>query len=218
MAVSEDLQLVELVAARLCHDLVGPIGAIANGAELLGDGGALDVEVVALIGESARRASRRLQIYRVAYGTAASLSSSHRLDEARRLVQALLEDQASVTLDWPAPDAAIESAAGRLAIKVTLVLVLIALELLPRGGTIAIHHAAPRPGRIAFEITARGTPARLPEELQSVFNSGTINLATPKAVPALLALRLARAADGSLTVEASGGEVVKFSAEIAAGV
>jgi len=34
-----EMQLAELMAARLCHDLVGPIGAVAKGVELLGDGG-----------------------------------------------------------------------------------------------------------------------------------------------------------------------------------
>ena len=28
--MSNDLQLAELMAARLCHDLVGPIGAVAS--------------------------------------------------------------------------------------------------------------------------------------------------------------------------------------------
>jgi len=32
-----DLMLAELMAARLCHDLVGSVGAVANGVELLGD-------------------------------------------------------------------------------------------------------------------------------------------------------------------------------------
>ena len=32
-----DLRVLELLAARLCHELISPIGAIANGVELLGE-------------------------------------------------------------------------------------------------------------------------------------------------------------------------------------
>jgi histidine phosphotransferase ChpT len=32
-----DLRLAEMLASRLCHDLVNPIGAVANGAELLSE-------------------------------------------------------------------------------------------------------------------------------------------------------------------------------------
>jgi len=32
-----DLRVLELLTARLCHDLIGPVAAIANGVELLGE-------------------------------------------------------------------------------------------------------------------------------------------------------------------------------------
>ena len=35
MSVQVDLSVLELVCSRLCHDLVGPVGAAANGIELL---------------------------------------------------------------------------------------------------------------------------------------------------------------------------------------
>ena len=39
----DELKLAELLCARLCHDLAGPVGAVATGAELLlgGDLGCL---------------------------------------------------------------------------------------------------------------------------------------------------------------------------------
>src|SRR5271154_748552 len=68
MSRAIDLRVVELLAARLCHDLIGPVSAISNGVELLADeapGFARDA--VALIGDSAKKASRALQFYRFAY-------------------------------------------------------------------------------------------------------------------------------------------------------
>lgn len=44
------LETLGVFAARICHDLVGPVGAIANGTELLADPAMRDdPEVVALI-------------------------------------------------------------------------------------------------------------------------------------------------------------------------
>src|SRR4051812_40758706 len=64
-----DLRVLELLAARLCHDLIGPVSAIGNGVELLSeDDPEFLSEAVALVGDSARKANARLQFYRFAYG------------------------------------------------------------------------------------------------------------------------------------------------------
>jgi histidine phosphotransferase ChpT len=69
MSQAVDLRVLELLAARLCHELIGPVAAIGNGAELLADEEPDFVkDAVALVGESARKANRRLQFYRFAYG------------------------------------------------------------------------------------------------------------------------------------------------------
>lgn len=64
-----DLRILELLTARLCHELSGPIAAVANGVELLAESDAdFSVEALALVADSARRAANRLQFYRFAYG------------------------------------------------------------------------------------------------------------------------------------------------------
>src|SRR5438105_15322968 len=71
-----DLRVLELLSARLCHELSGPIGAISNGVELLAEedpglGSSLNPAFLhdagALVSESARLARYRLQSYRFAY-------------------------------------------------------------------------------------------------------------------------------------------------------
>jgi histidine phosphotransferase ChpT len=77
VAGSVDLRLLELLIARLCHELIGPIAAINNGVELLADEpvfvrGEADPgflrDAISLVGDSAGQAARRLQFYRFAYG------------------------------------------------------------------------------------------------------------------------------------------------------
>lgn len=69
-------QLASLVAARLCHDLVSPLGAIGNGVELLemsGEyAGIANSPELTLIGESVRAARARVRVYRLAFGHAPS--------------------------------------------------------------------------------------------------------------------------------------------------
>lgn len=214
--MAEDLKLIELVASRLCHDLVGPVGAIVNGVELLGDGGG-DPEVTALIGDSAKRASRRLQVYRVAYGSASNLASMRRLDESRRLMQSLCETQSNLTLDWPGADDAAEQATGRTMVKVTLLLGLIATEVMPRGGRIMVRHIIRPDARLGLRIAAEGTAARLPDDVVAAFAGIDLEAATPKAVPVVLARRLAAAAGGTLAVARNAIDGCEIHGELPAG-
>lgn len=61
--------LAALVGSRICHDLVGPLGAIGNGVELLALTGARGEEMD-LIAEAVASAHARLRFFRIAYGAA----------------------------------------------------------------------------------------------------------------------------------------------------
>ncbi len=75
MGGAVEFRVLELLNARLCHELVSPVGAINNGVELLGEDDPDFVrDAIALIGQSARKAGQRLQFYRFAYGTSVSAS------------------------------------------------------------------------------------------------------------------------------------------------
>lgn len=211
-----ELQLAELMAARLCHDLVGPIGAVANGVELLGDGsGGPDAEVTGLIALSARQATRRLQWFRVAFGSASGLSSSSMFGETRRLALGLFEDS-RVTLDWAEPDQAAEAVASRPAAKFALNVSLVALECLPRGGNVQVR-ILPNRNSVKISVAAVGTTARVPDEMQLALRPD-VPLAdlTPKSVPAYLAARLAVQAGSRLDVRASADDRVEFAADLPA--
>lgn len=71
---SNAAELASLVAARLCHDLVSPLGAIGNGVELLemsGDyPGIGSSPELMLISESISAARARVRFYRTAFGYA----------------------------------------------------------------------------------------------------------------------------------------------------
>lgn len=71
MSVTLDPRILELIASRICHDLVSPVGAISNGVELIEDmGDGAEKEALNLISSSATQAAIRLKCFRLAYGAA----------------------------------------------------------------------------------------------------------------------------------------------------
>jgi histidine phosphotransferase ChpT len=71
MTIEFHPRVLELMASRICHDLVSPVGAINNGVELLQEMGAdAGDEAMLLIASSALQASIRLKCFRLAYGAA----------------------------------------------------------------------------------------------------------------------------------------------------
>ena len=128
-----ELRVLELLCARFCHELVSPVGAIGNGVELLDEDDPEFVrQAIGLIGQSARTASRRLQFYRFAYGTAPTASNV----TPRELLLGFL-DGGKVTADWEPAVSSLSSEWQRLACNLGVV----AAETLPRGGLIALRSA-----------------------------------------------------------------------------
>lgn len=71
MSVELHPRVLELVASRICHDLVSPVGAVNNGVELMQElGEDAGEEAVKLISDSAQNASIRLKAFRLSYGAA----------------------------------------------------------------------------------------------------------------------------------------------------
>lgn len=61
---------MQLAVARMCHDLVSPLGAIANGIELMLLSGQSATAEIDLVDASSAAALARLRFFRIAYGMA----------------------------------------------------------------------------------------------------------------------------------------------------
>lgn len=160
MADNVDMAVLELLCSRLCHDIVGPVGAVNNGLELVEEDPSSLGDIMPLLTTSARQAWKRLDFFRVAFGFGGG-RASWSYSELRRLSTGLLEEGKS-KLDWqldPAQDAS--EAEGRRS-KLVLNLVAIASECLPRGGTVSVALETPPTGW-AVVVTAAGTGANLHE-------------------------------------------------------
>jgi histidine phosphotransferase ChpT len=185
--VQIDLRVAELLVSRLCHDLVGPVGAVNNGMELLAedDDPEMAGDAVALASNSARQASDTLQFFRIAYGR-----SGAQVDmgpaELRALAEAFLSAH-KAAIDWDAD--AVLAAAGEGGGKLLLNLIALGLETLPRGGR--LHAGASADARL--QVTATGQGVRLrPESAHALEPDADVDDLTPRSVQAYFTQVLAR--------------------------
>jgi histidine phosphotransferase ChpT len=154
-----DLRILELLAARLCHELISPIGAIANGVELLGEDDPDFVrDATALIEQSARKAGQRLQFYRFAYGSSATGQTARA--NPHELVGGLL-DGGKLSCAWQAEALALPTEWQKLACN----MIVLAAEALPRGGTITVAAGPPASRRV--EIIGIGQAVNLTGEVRA---------------------------------------------------
>lgn len=149
--------LNELVASRICHDLISPVGAIANGVELMALSGS-GSEEISLISESAQSAGARVRFFRIAFGAA---GSEQMVDpsEVKNLFSDLAGDR--VSINWR-----VEHTLTRQELRAGFLALLCLEKALPLGGTITVL----KNGRWRFE--AAGARVALDEALWTPLSKG----------------------------------------------
>ncbi len=132
-------QLATLLASRICHDLISPVGAIGNGVELIGmSQGAVAGPELDLIGQSAAQAQARIRLFRLAFG-AVRADQMIGADELRSLLDGHAQGLRH-TLGWtPA------GALPRPMVKLALL------------GLMCMETALPWGGHVACAVDAQGT-------------------------------------------------------------
>lgn len=127
-------KLASLIASRICHDLISPVGAIANGLELMSLGGAKSGgPELALVTDSCEYASARIRFFRIAFGAASDNALVSR-NEILMVLRAL-SDAGRVSYDWsPGGDL------PRREVQLALLAMQCVEAALPRGGEICIEY------------------------------------------------------------------------------
>lgn len=144
--------LSALLASRICHDLISPIGAIGNGLELLvmsGAGGS--GPEITLINDSVLQANARIRFYRIAFGVSAPGQQIGRTEILSIMSDMIAGSRLSVEWHIP-PD--LPRADAKLAF-----LILLCLETaLPYGGRIRLEMAHGRWTITAHSLKLRHDP------------------------------------------------------------
>ncbi|MDR3497112.1 MAG: histidine phosphotransferase family protein [Ancalomicrobiaceae bacterium] len=203
------LDLAALLASRVCHDIISPVGAITNGLEVLEEESSEEMRTFAmdLIRKSARQASAKLQFARLAFGAAGSAGAEIDLGDAENVARGFMAGE-KANLEWTAQRVLM----AKNKVKLLLNLVLVSTHAVPRGGTIHVTVTGPA-DRPTFGLLCRGTNARIPPNVEG-FLSGQLGEHNPDAhmIQPIYAGLLARAAHMAVSV-AKVGDDVEFRAE-----
>ena len=208
--MTEDLRIIQLLCSRLCHDLVGPVGAINNGVELIGDAPDMLEDTLSLLNNSANQASRRLAFYRAAFGFGGG-DGPGALKEVREISHDFVTD-GNVTLNWP--DNSVMVTLPKNTVKLLMNLILLGVGTLIRGGTLDVQ-IAEQGGTASMSVKAAGKGAMLKDDLQAALNPEfSVDDLTAHTGHAHFAAKLAGSVGAEINVQENADDEITFAATI----
>ena len=198
------LDLSALLASRVCHDIISPVGALTNGLEVLEEDQGEEMREFAmdLINKSAKSASAKLKFARLAFGASGSAGADIDTGEAQEVVQLYMEGE-KADFTWEG----VRSLAPKNRVKLLLNLLLVATGAVPRGGTIAVSLQGEGPA-LAFALRCSGPKARVPSEFVEMLNGQLEGEMSAHAVQPYYTILLAKECGLSLSARAEGEDVV----------
>jgi histidine phosphotransferase ChpT len=197
-----DLDLAALLCSRVCHDVISPVGAIANGLELFDDP-EMDEETKAtaldMIRSSAKTAGAKLKFCRIAFGAAGSAGALIDLTEAGEVAKGFVGDE-KVKLDWQAP----RENRPKQQVKLILNMLLLAMAGIPRGGVVTVAANGDH-----LSVRAAGERAKISEPLAEVLaGTADLNLLDARLVQPYYSKQLATSAGLELSMAMDGDDVL----------
>ncbi len=201
-----DLDLAALLCSRVCHDVISPVGAIANGLELIDDpetDAAMRATALDMVRSSAKTATAKLKFCRIAFGASGSAGAQIDMSEAGEVARGFVGEE-KVKLDWQAP----RENRPKQEVKLLLNMLLLALDGIPRGGVVTVTAEAG-----GFKVNAKGERAKIKDVMATAVD-GSAELATLDArlVQPYYARILAEAAGLALSMKMEGDDTVVVSA------
>jgi histidine phosphotransferase ChpT len=188
----DPIDFAGVLCARLCHDLLGPVGALGNGLELL----ELDQDptrrrqTLALMTSSTAAIAAKLKFFRLAYGTGGDMAHRLPIEDIQSIIADFFALRPHIQIKWAAEGGDLPHPMARI----LAIFAMLAGDALLRGGDldIAVDHTGSTSeivvraagDRVIFDDDYRRAledgPAAFPEELMGA-----------RTVTAQLAARLA---------------------------
>ena len=200
-----DLELAALISSKICHDVIGPVGAIYNGLEILDEDDDAQAKTYALdvIRNVTEQASARLQFARFAFGAAGSAGAQIDLNTAEQISRGLIGNKGKHKLAW-------RGIPGHMAkdkVKLLLNLIAAAITVLPRGGEIdvRVEGSLEQPN---FLLLCRGPGARPPQYLADYVAGGQPAQLDALSIQAYYTWRLAASSRMPLSIAKDGADIV----------
>lgn len=114
----DELRILELMCARLIHDLAGPVGAVNNSVDFLEEGDEIiKQKALEITKSSSAEAVLRLRFFRQAYGTLSNNEANS--DELHALIEEFLA-KTRIELDWKNRQATVSMLFAKLMLNFTI--------------------------------------------------------------------------------------------------
>jgi histidine phosphotransferase ChpT len=199
-----DLELAALISSKICHDVIGPVGAIYNGLEILSEDDDAEAQAYALsvIRNVTEQASARLQFARFAFGAAGSAGSLIDLGTAEQISRGFL-GTGKHKLVW-------QGLGGHMSkdkVKLLLNLIAVGITALPRGGEIAVLMSGTNENP-NFVLRCQGTSARPPMHLGEFISGEGVPALDAMTIQAYYTWRLAQTAGMTLSIVKDGPDIL----------
>lgn len=198
-----DINVLELIASRICHAMAATVGAVGNGVELIEEfDDSMRDEAMELVSMSAGRAADQVKFFRMAYGSA-GYEGLGNLGEVKTLAGGIV-DQDKFSIDWSElihdPNHNLEEGLGKL----LLLMVELASEALMRDGEIVV--SSDPSGTVS--VAAVGKDASVEANLQQVLASAEdAHVLTARTVHGRYAMEVATSIGRNLIWETRPGGI-----------
>lgn len=201
--------LAALLCARICHDLISPVGALGTAIEILDDESNTDMheDALELVRNSSKQATAKLKFLRLAFGaggTAPGVIASHEIQELADNMFATSKPDLAWNLNTDGID--------KDHTRILLNLIMLAVQAAPRGGVVTISRVE-NDGKIRFELVSEGNRARLDEAVaRALFGKAPTDGFDGRSIQPFYTSMLTREAGGSVGAQAMDNKIT-FHAE-----
>jgi len=200
--------LAALLSARICHDLISPIGALGTAIEVLDDETNTEMheDALGLVRLSSKQAGAKLRFLRLAFGAGGSAPGIIAMDELKTLTTDMYEGgKASISygdcLDG------LEKNTARLLLNLTM----LAVQAVPRGGDVTVT-TSQASGATTLSLNATGPKSRLDSNVEKTLSGKAPEDGFDgRTIQPFYAGMIARELKGSVTTTVDG-ETVNFTA------
>jgi len=202
--------LAALLSARICHDLISPIGALGTAIEVLDDDSNTDMheDAMGLVRLSSKQAGAKLRFLRLAFGAGGSAPGIIGVEELKTLTSDMYEG-GKATISWGDCVDGLEKSTARLLLNLTM----LAVQAVPRGGDVVIS-ATETGGATTLNLAATGPKSRLDANVEKTLaGKAPEDGFDGRTIQPFYAGMMARELKGSVTAMVDG-ETVKFTAHI----
>ncbi|WP_026942464.1 histidine phosphotransferase ChpT [Hellea balneolensis] len=202
--------LAALLSARICHDLISPIGALGTALEVLDDESNTEMheDAMGLVRLSSKQAGAKLRFLRLAFGSGGSRPGVIAVDELKALIADMYEG-GKAAINWGQSVDALEKNTARLLLN----LAMLAVQSVPRGGDVTIS-ATDSSGNVTLSLDATGAKSRLDAAIEKALSGKAPEDGFDgRTIQPFYAGMIARELGGSVSASVEG-DTVKFSAHI----